>query len=74
MNVSEATLSDLAAELNRADLAIALGIKPRSWAKYRKRIHAELMARTAPPAGSHEPTDAELMADLVGFDGGDGVG
>lgn len=73
-NVSEASLSDLAEELTRADVAIALGIQPRKWAKYRKAILGELMRRTEPPAGTPPVTDEELMAELSGFDGGDGIG
>ena len=67
MNANEATLSELAEELNRANIALAIGLsrkEERKWRRYRKQVHAELMQRTAPSHDSRPMTDAELKAEL----------
>ena len=65
-HISSLSLSELAAELNLADAAIALGVKVRTWKAYRRAILAEI-DRKSPVDRGNTPTDAELLAELGEF-------
>lgn len=66
-DVKLATLSELAAELEKADKAIAIlqyGKDCRIWKIYRRRIYNELMRRTPVDAATAKLTDAQLLKEL----------
>jgi hypothetical protein len=63
--IDQASDSQLAEELNRADIALAIGFgraETRRWKKYRRAIVAEL-DRRYPDDGTI--TDAELQRELA---------
>jgi hypothetical protein len=68
MHIDEATLEQLASELERADVALAIQLsakESRRWAKYRKAVWAEIKRRTPVEDAIARMTDAELMAELA---------
>lgn len=65
MNIKQASLSDLANELDRADIALAVGFSrkvERLWKEYRKAVWSEIKRRT--PIDATAMTDAELLRQL----------
>ena len=63
-HIADATLAELAHELDRAAVAIALGITPRKWRAYAKAIRAEMLRRYPVPPELANITDEELLREL----------
>lgn len=66
MTLQNASLSELAEELNRADIALSIGLSrkaEREWKAYRKALVAEVDRRS--PVAKDDMTDAELLAKLA---------
>lgn len=64
---TKATLSELAEELNRADIALSIGMsrkEERKWVKYRRDVMREIDRRDPVPPEMASMTDAELLAAL----------
>lgn len=62
--MSDATMSELAEELNKCDAALTLGVRVRFFRKYRKAIWAEINRREPITPEEAAMSDAELVAAL----------
>jgi hypothetical protein len=68
MQATNASLSELATELQKADLALSLGLsrrEERKWQTYRRNLLAEIERRDPVKHIAATMTDAELLAALA---------
>lgn len=65
MNITDATMSELADELNKCDTALMLGVQVRFFKKYRKFVAAEIDRRCPIDQKLAAMSDADLLSQLV---------
>lgn len=65
--IEQATLAELATELERSDIALAIGLSRKAenrWRRYRRAVQAEIDRRCPVPANLKDISDDELLRQL----------